>query len=351
MATTTNYGWTTPNDTDLVKNGASAIRTLGSAVDSSLWTAGYSAGKNKIINGDFGIWQRGTSFSNPTSGDYGADRWRISYDGTGATRTVSRQAFTAGAAPVSGYESQYFYRYAVSVAGTGNTFNRVAQRIEDARTFAGQTVTISFWAKADATRSVTPYFYQNFGTGGSPSSETSIAGSAISLTTSWVRYSQSIAITSVSGKTFGTNNDSFLQASLELPSNTTQTIDFWGVQLEAGSTATAFQTATGTKQGELAACQRYYQVIGGTANGFPMATGYASAASQSPRFPISFAVTMRTAPVITKNGTWATGNTGQPAASYIGTNGFAMELSSSAAGQCYAYPDSTDDTFTCNSEL
>jgi hypothetical protein len=35
MATTTNYGWTTPNDTDLVKDGASAIRTLGSSVDTT----------------------------------------------------------------------------------------------------------------------------------------------------------------------------------------------------------------------------------------------------------------------------------------------------------------------------
>lgn len=44
MATTTNYGWTTPNDTDLVKNGASAIRTLGSAVDTSLFN--ITNGKN-----------------------------------------------------------------------------------------------------------------------------------------------------------------------------------------------------------------------------------------------------------------------------------------------------------------
>ena len=36
MATTTNFGWTTPDDTDLVKDGASAIRTLGSAIDTSL---------------------------------------------------------------------------------------------------------------------------------------------------------------------------------------------------------------------------------------------------------------------------------------------------------------------------
>ena len=36
MATTTNFGWTTPDDTDLVKDGAAAIRTLGSAIDTSL---------------------------------------------------------------------------------------------------------------------------------------------------------------------------------------------------------------------------------------------------------------------------------------------------------------------------
>jgi hypothetical protein len=36
MATTTNFGWTTPNDTDLVKDGAAAIRTLGSSIDTTL---------------------------------------------------------------------------------------------------------------------------------------------------------------------------------------------------------------------------------------------------------------------------------------------------------------------------
>lgn len=35
MATTTNFNWPTPNDTDLVKDGASAIRSLGSSIDSS----------------------------------------------------------------------------------------------------------------------------------------------------------------------------------------------------------------------------------------------------------------------------------------------------------------------------
>jgi hypothetical protein len=35
MATTTNYSWTTPDDTDLVKDGAAAIRTLGSSIDTT----------------------------------------------------------------------------------------------------------------------------------------------------------------------------------------------------------------------------------------------------------------------------------------------------------------------------
>lgn len=36
MATTTNYGWTTPNDTDYVKNGALAMRTLGQSIDTTV---------------------------------------------------------------------------------------------------------------------------------------------------------------------------------------------------------------------------------------------------------------------------------------------------------------------------
>jgi hypothetical protein len=37
MATTTNYGWTTPDDTSLVKDGASAIRTLGTSIDTTTY--------------------------------------------------------------------------------------------------------------------------------------------------------------------------------------------------------------------------------------------------------------------------------------------------------------------------
>jgi hypothetical protein len=43
--------------------------------------------------------------------------------------------------------------------------------IEDVRTFAGQQVTISFWAKADATKNIAVELVQGFGSGGSPSTE------------------------------------------------------------------------------------------------------------------------------------------------------------------------------------
>ena len=48
MATTTNYGWTTPDDTALVKDGAAAIRTLGTAIDTTVFN-NASAGIAKTI--------------------------------------------------------------------------------------------------------------------------------------------------------------------------------------------------------------------------------------------------------------------------------------------------------------
>jgi len=228
-----------------------------------LTSAQYAAGKNKILNSDFEIWQRGSSFSNPANEAYLADRFNIVFDGSGSTRTVSRQTFTPGTAPVAGYEGEYFIRFNQSVAGSGGTYIGFNQRIEDVRTFAGQTATLSFWAKADATRTILPNLQQNFGSGGSATVNITSGFTSTNLTTSWARYTFTVSVPSISGKTVGTS--SFLQLFFGFAANTVQTIDIWGVQLEAGSTATAFQTATGTIQGELAACQRYYYRSLGTA--------------------------------------------------------------------------------------
>jgi hypothetical protein len=50
MATTTNYSWTTPDDTDLVKDGASAIRTLGSAIDTTVFNNAAAAVAKSTID-------------------------------------------------------------------------------------------------------------------------------------------------------------------------------------------------------------------------------------------------------------------------------------------------------------
>jgi hypothetical protein len=238
-----------------------ALETAKSQQSNSGPIPPFAAGKNKVINGAFDNWQRGTTFT-PTNSTYTADRFAMTSDGTGATRTITQQTFTPGTAPVAGYEGRFFLRYVQTVAGSSGTGNYLFHRIEDVRTFAGQTVTLSFWAKADATRVVTLTLGQLFGTGGSPSSQVDTSLGTVSLTTSWVRYTATVAVPSISGKTIGTANDSNLQVLLTYPTNATMTIDLWGVQLEAGSSATPFQTATGNPASELAACQRYYQVLG-----------------------------------------------------------------------------------------
>jgi hypothetical protein len=218
------------------------------------YQANYAAGKNAIINGAFNVWQRGTSASISGYNVYGTCD-RFNFSSIGGTATASQQAFTTGTAPASGYESQYFSR--LTLAASGTTYFDILQWIEDVRTFAGQTVTFSFWAKSSTGVVMTPTIFQNFGSGGSGQVQTT--GTGITLTTSWVRYSQTIAIPSISGKTIGTSSK--IGFDLGYTSGGTlanATFDTWGWQVEAGNTATAFQTATGTIQGELAACQRYY---------------------------------------------------------------------------------------------
>jgi hypothetical protein len=255
MATSPNYAWAEPDNSSLVKNGAQDIRALGDAIDTSVWNIGFGqAGKNKIINGDFGIWQRGTSFTNPNA-VYLADRWTCTVAIAIPTWTISQQTFTPGTAPVAGYESQYFLRANVTAVGS-STGQTLRQKIEDVRTFAGQTISLSFWAKADSTRTVAnATFTQDFGSGGSGAVVTSI-GATSSITTAWQRFTFSVAIPSVTGKTIGTSSS--LNLDIPMPAGVNYTLDIWGVQLEYGSKATPFETATGTIQGELAACQRYY---------------------------------------------------------------------------------------------
>ena len=88
MATTTNFGWTTPDDTDLVKDGAAAIRTALGGVDTSFvdlkgGTTGQVLAKNSATDLDF-IWTSETGdISGVTAGT------GLSGGGTSGAVTVS----------------------------------------------------------------------------------------------------------------------------------------------------------------------------------------------------------------------------------------------------------------------
>lgn len=249
---------------------------------------------NAIINGAFDIWQRGTSFT-PAAGTAGyvADRWNYYRDGSGSAVTMSRQTFTPGTAPVAGYEGQYFFRFDQTTAGTGGTENLLQQYMEDVRTFAGQTVTVSFWAKADASRTLQSQIQQYFGSGGS--SRVDQTAVSHSLTTSWARYTATFTVPSVAGKTI--NAGSYLTLAFRLPVNATGTFDIWGVQVEAGSTATAFKRNAPSIAAELATCKRYCRVLtnSGIDYGLPLTRNSATQAQTT--LPLD--VEMRTLPTLT----------------------------------------------------
>lgn len=229
---------------------------------------------NAIINGAFDIWQRGTSFTN-FNGTFSADRWRMDVGGGIPTGTISQQTFTPGTAPVAGYESAYYLRVNYTALNSA-TVIELSNKIEDVRTFAGQTVTLSFWAKADTARSMTAFIRQGFGTGGSTSVDAT--GTTVSLTTSWQRFTQTVTLASIAGKTIGTGSS--LDVRMDLPLTAGSTVDIWGVQLESGSTATTFKRNASNIQGELAACQRYYERITAAGSDLPI-TGTAIATSSS----------------------------------------------------------------------
>jgi hypothetical protein len=166
-------------------------------------------------------------------------------------------------------------------------------KIEDVTTFANQPITFSFWGKVSTgTHTITPEVVQRFGTGGSGAVVTS--GTDVTFTTSWVRYSVSISVPAITGKTVGAGSSTSVR--LKVGTSGIKTFSTWGWQAEYGSKLTPFQTAGGgSPQEELAMCQRYYYRWTPTATAQLAGIGFADFTT-SALVPVVFPVTMRTKP-------------------------------------------------------
>ena len=263
--------------------------------------------ENKIINGDMGVWQRGTSST--SAGYVAADRWGNFF--VGGTVTQARQSFALGDA-LGSTQPTYFLRQTVSGQTLSTQYAQTIQRIEGVRSYAGQTITVLGWVKVTSgTANMAVEAEQHFGTGGSPSANvTGISPTTVALTTSWAPFAVVMAIPSVSGKTLGSGNNDYLalnfwtSAGADFNARTNslglQTIgvDLWGIHIRAG-TWTAADAALyrprdpGT---ELALCQRYYNIgtTGGPTNSDGLFSGGAGGTGPAAMFP----VVMRGAPTM-----------------------------------------------------
>lgn len=222
--------------------------------------------KNWIQNGDMEVNQRkgpGGSVAGAINGDYGCDRWQLIRDGSGATASFGQVAFTIGQTAVPN-EPSYYLHYAQTVAGSGGTYLGFQQNIEDVKTLAGQVVTVSFWAKADAARVLSLRLRQQFGSGGSAAFDTT--AQVYNLTTSWAQYFYTTTVPSITGKTIGAAN-SLMPLWLTGSVNLIQSIDIAQVQLEIGANAGPYQKRSFAE--EKRDCMRYFQ------KSFPYATAVA----------------------------------------------------------------------------
>ena len=230
----------------------------------------YQGFRNKIINGSFEFWQRGTARTYLQAGQYLADRWTVRlYQNNAHQRTA--------VTPVAGMQTRYALRSNSSTTSenAGGTRMWVNTMLESADSIPlrGKTMTFSFWVRfSSATCSsstATPYgnwdAYIDYcssttdasmATTGADAGGGSVTLTNGSLPTTWTKYTGTYTIPSNA-------NNVGIQFGFAGLGNTASANTVWyeitQVQLEEGSVATPFeQRPIGT---ELALCQRYFQLI------------------------------------------------------------------------------------------
>lgn len=218
--------------------------------------AGILAGfRNKIINGDFDVNQRGSVTGNTFARWFGPDRWNMNAGGTGTpSLQMSQQPNADSSIPGS---PEFMGRFSSNTTGAFSAV-LLEHRIENVRTLSGKKATLTFYAKSSPAfaSGFTVAMYQNFGSGGS-ATVTALASQSIALTGSFQKFQFVIDIPSVAGKTIGAGN--YLHLVINFPLSAV-TLDLSRVSLvEGDASAEADPFSPRQIQQELALCQRYYE--------------------------------------------------------------------------------------------
>lgn len=269
------YTFSTTDDRLAVGANGETLVADSSTATGLRYQGTQAAGRNAIINGGFDIWQRGTSST--SQGYVTADRWYM----TGASTTFSQET--------SDLPTGFRFALKCTMSGTAQPEPILTIETQDSIRFAGQTVVLSYYVKtSNSTNAVVRLDTSNNVDESVTGTYSIIATNSVATTTSWTRVSATFAVPSTSRT---------LRVVVGANGNLTtgQTILISGVQLELGSVATTFTRTGGTIQGELAACQRYYQRINSDAAYGFLGSGKASGTGNL-QISVPFQTTMRTIP-------------------------------------------------------
>jgi len=229
--------------------GIDAALNIDNTLASRIGSAGPAGYRNKLINGSLQVWQVGTSFSIPAGQSvWTADQIAVS-NNTNQTLTVAFTRVHVG--------GDYATAMVLSFA-TAPTSGDVAvcPTIPDATTLQNGDVALSYFCGTGETLSITSEIVQDFGTGGSALVSTTLPG-AVSPTSNLLRYSSTVALPSVIGKTFGTNHK--LIPLLHIPIRTTNQFTLAMMQLERGNTTSPFEMLS--YEDELRRCLPFVQIL------------------------------------------------------------------------------------------